>query len=58
MSRIEPPATVDELVTDLITAFEYMEKIRVAVGDPAARGVRDCLQHMQDLKKALDTLNE
>lgn len=44
------------LVTDLIQAFDAMHIVRDAIGDPAARGVKACLTHLEDLKDAMEGL--
>jgi hypothetical protein len=47
------PFIVDEVVGELIAAFEEMEQMRHAVEDPAARGVLDCIRHLRDYRRHL-----
>jgi hypothetical protein len=42
-----------EMLTVIITAFDAMAKIREITGDPAARGIRECIKYLQDLENAL-----
>jgi hypothetical protein len=39
-----------ELLDALIKTFEDMKTIREATGDPAARGVQACLDHVRELR--------
>lgn len=47
------PIIVDEVVGELIAAFEDMESVRHAAGDPAARGVLDCVRHLRKYRRHL-----
>ena len=47
------PIIVDEVVGELIAAFEGMESMRHTAGDPAARGVLDCVRHLRQYRRRL-----
>ena len=46
-----PNDEIDQLLRDLIAAFVVREECREALDDPAARGVRECITHLQNYRE-------